>query len=317
MLGTLLDLLAGVVILLSLFYFGWLGVAGIISPALVGGRSRFGLLAVGVFGCAVSLYLMNAIRAEEPEPEPAPVAASTPESTPEPPQEAWRMPDTPITQWIVESDVAAAAGERGLLRIGVSCRGSFNWILALGVVEDLTGADGFQDQPRRAGWRWDGRGPYPYRMTRELVDSQYVLLATDDAPRIVSRLRGREVVEVGVETLLGREIDDIFGLEGAVEATDALGCGEPDTAERRPAEPASPFDTDTEAGIVAMLLQPYLGDSVEAVLRAMLGYDPVTSRSGERRLFTYRFDDGSGLVLVFVPAGGPGTGLVLDEVNIR
>lgn len=32
MLGILLDLLAGVVVLLSLLWFCWLGVAGLISP---------------------------------------------------------------------------------------------------------------------------------------------------------------------------------------------------------------------------------------------------------------------------------------------
>lgn len=49
----------------------------------------------------------------------------------------------------------------------------------------------------------------------------------------------------------------------------------------------------------------------------MAGYDPVASRQGEDRLFTYTFDDGSGLVLVFRPPGGPGTGLVLDDIIVR
>ncbi len=84
MLGILLDLLAGVVILLSLLWFGWLGLAGLISPRLVGGKSRLGLLGGGVFGCAVSLYLMSAIVAQEAEPEPEltsyPVSAPAPVS---------------------------------------------------------------------------------------------------------------------------------------------------------------------------------------------------------------------------------------------
>ena len=85
MLGILLDLLAGVVILLSLLWFGWLGLAGLINPRLVGGRSRFGLLGGGVFGCAVSLYLMGAIVAQDAEPELASVPVPAPAPAPDPP----------------------------------------------------------------------------------------------------------------------------------------------------------------------------------------------------------------------------------------
>lgn len=317
MLGTLLDLLAGVVILMSLLWFGWLGVAGLISPSLVGGRSRFGLLGGSVFGCAVCLYLMTAITEAEPEPEPelvavsAPAPAPTPAPAPDPPS----LPDTPITEWIVESNVAAAAGEFGRLRLGVSCEGD-DWIVALGVVENLTGADGFRNRPTRADWKWDGRGPYRYDMSQRLVADQYVLSTRMNAGRVVSRLRGREVVEIHVETLLGGTYNDILGLEGAAPAFDSLDCEEPDTAQRR-GVPAPSFDTDTEAGIVATIVQSGIGASVETILSLMAGYEPTRSRSGEQRRFTYRFDDGSGLVLVFVPPGGSGTGLVLDDIIVR
>ena len=52
-------------------------------------------------------------------------------------------------------------------------------------------------------------------------------------------------------------------------------------------------------------------------MRAMAGYEPSLSRTGEDRRFTYRFDDGSVLVLVFRPPGGPGSGLVLDDITVR
>ena len=141
MLGTLLDLLGVVVVLLS---FGWLGVAGLISPALLGGRSRGGVLVGGVMGCAAGLYLMTAM-AQAPEPEPelavvsAPASVSAPAAASDPPS----LPDTPIREWILESHVAAAAGEFGLLRLGVSCEDD-DWIVALGVMEELTGSDGFR-----------------------------------------------------------------------------------------------------------------------------------------------------------------------------
>ena len=309
MLGILLDLLAGVVILLSLLWFGWLGLAGLINPRLVGGRSRFGLLGGGVFGCAVSLYLMGAIVAQDAEPELASVPVPAPAPAPDPPAASPPpLPDTPITEWIVESGVVAAAGEFGRLRIGVSCTGG-SWIVALGVVENLTGPDDFRNRPTRAHWKWDGRGPYTYNMSQQLVADQYVLSTRQEATRIISRLRGREVVEIRAETLLRQPYEDIFGLEGAADALDSLIC------EEEPA-PAS-FSMDTEAGIVATLLESSIGNSVESVLRSMAGYEPSRSRSGEDRRFTYRFDDGSGLVLVFRPPGGAGSGLVLDDITVR
>ena len=319
MLGILLDLLAGVVILLSLLWFGWLGLAGLISPRLVGGKSRLGLLGGGVFGCAVSLYLMSAIVAQEAEPEPeltsypvsapAPAPAPPPAPPPSPPPPLPpALPDTPITEWIVESGVVAAAGEFGQLRIGVSCTGG-SWIVVLGVVENLTGPDGSRNRPTRAHWKWDGRGPYRYNMSQQFVADQYVLTTRREATGIVSRMRGREALEIRAETLNGRPYEDIFGLESAADALDSLVCE--DEPQRRT------YDMDTEAGIVATLVQSYIGDSVESVMRAMAGYEPSLSRTGEDRRFTYRFDDGSVLVLVFRPPGGPGSGLVLDDITVR
>lgn len=41
------------------------------------------------------------------------------------------------------------------------------------------------------------------------------------------------------------------------------------------------------------------------------------SISGDKRIFTWTFSDGSKIVATFQPAGGPGTGLVLHMVDIR
>ena len=72
---------------------------------------------------------------------------------------------------------------------------------------------------------------------------------------------------------------------------------------------------DAEVGIVATLVQSSIGSTPGTVLSLVAGYDPVASLEGENPLFTYTFDDGSGLVLVVRPAGGLGTGLVLDDID--
>ena len=304
MLGTLLDLLAGVVILLSLLWFAWLGFAGVVSPRLVGGRSRLGLLGGSVFGCAVSLYLMTAIR--EAEPEPAVVSAPAPAPAPAPPD----------TEWIVESGVAAAAGERERLRLGVTCRGD-RWIIALDKVSDRGGG------PVEAHWSWDNQPFVDYIMISQHAAGLSTLTTFRNwraAAEIVELLRTRSVVGLRVETVdVGYErgeVWDSFGLADAAAALDSLTCEE---QRAPPPRRGASFSTDTAAGIFATLVQPYIGDPVESVLGAMTdyGYEPTRSRTGERRLFTYRFDDGSGLVLVFVPPDAPGTGLVLDDIIVR
>ena len=319
MLGTLLDLLAGVVIFLSLLYFSWLGVAGFISPRLVGGRSRLGLLFGGVFGCAISVYLMTAITEAEPEPEPVAVAAPAPAPAPDPPE----PPEPPDTAWTVEGGVANATGDRALLGIGVTCRGD-NWIVVLDAVNvdyDTQGGTRFPDSPQRAYWKWDGRLPGNYSLSTQEAAGRRLLTTMRDtttATTIVTRLRRHAVLELRVETILRDQIEDIFGLAGAAAAFDSLTCGDGvRPAPRRRPSPGPSFDMDTEAGIVATLLGSSIGSSVGVVMSLMAGYEPTPSRSGEQRRFTYRFDDGSGLVLVFVPPGGPGTGLVLDDIIVR
>ena len=301
MLGILLDLLAGVVAFLSLMWFGWLGVAGLINPRLVGGRSRLGLIACSVFGCAVSLYLMDAMSASEPEPEPELAFAPAPPPDPRPPPPP---PDPPDTTWIVESGVVAAAGDRELLRLAVTCRAG-NWMVVLGVVGAEAGA------PVRDFWRWDGDS-MDFFLEARSVEGQEVLTTMRDtvkANRIVGLLRSRTVLELGVRTTSGHQVEDVFGLDGAPAALDSLDCVPP--------PPAPSYDLDTEAGIVATLVQSGIGSSVDVVLSMMAGYDPTASRRGEDRLFTYRFGDGSGLVLVFRSPGGPGTGLVLEDIIVR
>lgn len=305
MLGTLLDLLAGVVVFLSLLWFGWLGVGGLISPRLVGGRSRLGLLCCGAFGCAVSLYLMDALMAQGSEPEPAPVAvrAPAPPPAPDPPPDP---PDPPDTTWIIESRVVAAAGDRELLRIAVTCRGD-NWLVVVGAVDEDA------DDLVRARWSWDGERPVDYGLLTRYAAGQYTLTTSQDvirAARIVQQLRTRTVLELRTRARV-----DLFGLAEAPAALDSISC---ETAEPLPPpRPEVTYSMDTEAGIVANLMQSSIGSTVQVVLRLMAGYDPVASREGEDRLFTYRFDDGSVLVLVFRPLGGPGTGLVFDDIIVR
>ena len=314
MLGILLDLLAGVVILLSLLWFGWLGLAGLISPGLVGGKNRLGLLGGGVFGCVVSLYLMSAIVAQEAEPEPEltssyPVSAPVP--VPDPPAPP-PPPEPPDTTWIVESGVAAAAGEQGALRIGVACRGD-DWIVALDVVDEDAG------DLLWAHWSWDGGRPVDYNMLARTAAGLHTLTTSRDvisAARIVEQLRERSVLELRVVTASGpKRVEDLFGLSEAAAAINSVVCA----PAPRPPAPRAPatFDMDTEAGIVATLLESFIGNSVESVLRSMAGYEPSVSRTGEDRRFTYRFDDGSVLVLVFRPPGGRGSGLVLDGITVR
>lgn len=320
MLGILLDLLAGVVALLSLLWFGWLGIAGLISPRLVGGRSRLGLLGCSVFGCVISLYLMDAMSASEPEPEPelatASVAAPVPPPDPPPPP-----PPLPDTTWIVESGVVAAVGERERLRLGAACRYGA-WIIALDVVDDSDGG------PTAAHWFWDGEPSINYTLVGQNAAGRRPLTTLrnwDTGAEIVDLLRTRTVLGLRVETIHAGyergEVWDTFGLAGSADAFNSLACERavptPAPAPQPRERPSASYDLDTEAGIVATLAQSSIGSSLEVVLSLMAGYDPTASRVGEDRRFTYRFDDGSGLVLVFRPPGGPGTGLVLEDIIVR
>lgn len=57
-------------------------------------------------------------------------------------------------------------------------------------------------------------------------------------------------------------------------------------------------------------------DSPMDLILPQIPYSPDLNRSGRYREFTYRFEDGSRLVLTAVPAGGQ-SGLVLHSVDIQ
>ena len=312
MLGTLLDLLAGVVIVMSLLYFGWLGVAGLISPALVGGRGRLGLLVVSVFGCAVSLYLGDAIMAPEAAAEPEPTAAATPAPAPAP--DPPPPPEPPDTAWTVESGIATATGDRGELSVAVTCRGD-DWIVVLDAVKrdyDRRGGTRFPDWPERAYWRWDARVPGYYSLERQEAAGRHLLTTmrnTARATTITDRMRGHAVLELRVETVLGDEVRDIFGLAGAAAVFDSLTC------EDRPAPPPAPR---SEAQRLAGFMRSQIGMPPSTIEFLMAEHGaPERFRSDESRYLTWTLGDGSELAFVFRPVGGPGSGLELDMVFVR
>lgn len=77
---------------------------------------------------------------------------------------------------------------------------------------------------------------------------------------------------------------------------------------------ATPSDQSTPRAVAAGVSGGL--DSPMDLILSQIPYSPDLSRSGRYREFTYRFEDGSRLVLTAVPAGGQ-SGLVLYSVDIQ
>lgn len=79
--------------------------------------------------------------------------------------------------------------------------------------------------------------------------------------------------------------------------------------------PAPERTGQSTARTVAASVSGGLDSPMDSIL-PQIPYSPDLSRSGRYREFTYRFEDGSRLVLTAVPTGGQ-TGLVLYSVDIQ
>lgn len=313
MLDLLLGLAAiGLFLLACLLLLG--GIIGFANPGSVGAKSRVGALLPSwcIAGVCVVLSLLLGGSDSEPEPE---QATPTPASSRAPVRASSAPPPVvPVVsdQWIVESGLAASGGESGRLRIAVGCRGLERFVV-IGL------ADGGSFANERVLARWDdGRdGTYPF-----VVRGESLVSAAGTASRVrlmIDLLRQRNSVELQVTAAQGGEVTDRVDLSGSSSAINSLSCIQPTVARRPQTQQRAPTRTSgvSMARATASRVQGGLDSPLELIMVQMPD-DVVPTRrlSGQNRIFTYTFTDGSQLILTFRP-GAPGEGLFLYTVDVR
>ncbi len=116
--------------------------------------------------------------------------------------------------------------------------------------------------------------------------------------------------DADTQALVG-SLNDLRAAVNGVSAEHATGEAEARAAQTRAPVRTGPSTARTVAAGVSGGL-----DSPMDLILPQIPYEADLDRSGRYREFTYRFEDGSRLVLTAVPAGGQ-TGLVLYSVDIQ
>ncbi|MCY4509455.1 MAG: hypothetical protein OXG35_21190 [Acidobacteria bacterium] len=136
---------------------------------------------------------------------------------------------------------------------------------------------------------------------------------------MIDLLRQRNSVELQVTAAQGDEVTDRVDLSGSTSAINSLSCIQRTVARRPPTQQRTPTRTSgvSMARATASRVQGGLDSPLERIMVQMPD-DVVPTRrlSGQNRIFTYTFTDGSQLILTFRP-GAPGEGLFLYTVDVR
>ena len=307
MLETIMTI-AGIVLFLlaGLFLLG-AGI-GFVNPAAVSAKSRVGAFLPSFFVAVVCAVLASLLMPESEPLRQVPAA----QAEPEPPAQAIPPPAIPVVssnQWIFESALAASGGESGRLRIAIGCRAQDRL-----VVIGLADGDGFANGSVSARWDDGANTTYNFRVSDETL----IATAGNDLRIrvLIDRLRERNSVELQVTAAEGEEVTDRVSLSGSSDAINSLSCVRP--IARRP-----PPTSQRRTGSVSMAqatvnrVQGDLDSPLERILAQMPDdVVPALRQSGQDRIFTYTFADGSQLILTFRP-GAPGEGLFLYTADVR
>lgn len=214
-------------------------------------------------------------------------------------------------QWRVDraggTPVAAAAGTSQQITIGVACRGSGHAVLLT-----LPGAAIFDNGAIEA--RWDDGSTDSY----SFEDQNQTLLGAPGITRgLVRKLRRLNSVTLHVTQYADVAVSDTISLSGSSRAIGGLPCGAAARAPSRPAPSRQRLTATRSARDWLPRVRGGLDSPMQAILSQMPdGIQPDISMRLDRRVFSYRFPDGSQLILAFRPLGR-GEGLVLDYVDVE
>ena len=133
---------------------------------------------------------------------------------------------------------------------------------------------------------------------------------------LVRKLRRLNSVTLHVTQYNDIAVSDTVSLSGSSRAIGSLSCGGSAAASRP--RPTRPRLTATRS---ARDWLPRVRGGLDSPMQAILsqmpdGIQPDISMRLDRRAFSYRFPDGSRLILAFRPLGR-GQGLVLDYVDVE
>ena len=230
---------------------------------------------------------------------------------------------------------AQAVSAGGVFHIGIGCLEGGNAVL-LSMLDDGM----FHNGGIEAEWDDGSRDTYTFQ------DRNDTLIASTKpehgaaggySPEIsgfIGKLRRHGAVVLRATKGRSQPVSDRMGLAGSSRAIDGLGCGPGGSAPEaaaavpdydslwvREPEPPRPQRGIAQSGSMSRMwlgtIQGGLDSPMERILPQMPDdITPERRQSGQDRIFTYPFEDGSSIILTFRPSGA-GQGLSLYTVDVR
>ena len=222
-------------------------------------------------------------------------------------------------QWEIDRGggvgLAVGAGRARQIYVGVGCQGPDQV-----VVLSLPSSDIFHNGSVEARWNDGTVDRYAFQ------DQNATLRGPASDPRVremIGKLRRLNSVTLRATRWRDEPVSDTVSLSGSSRAIGSLPCA----TSARTTRPRREATRRTAASMkrpgmalarsVAESIQGGLDTPMSRILPQMPDdVSPSRSRSGDLRIFTYRFRDGSRLILAAQPQGG-GRGLALYYVDIE